>query len=221
MSIRKRPGGGYISTLLEAGGVADHLFGTAECAPESGFLVLKQVHSARVLPASQWREGLEGDGLHSATAGVRMAVKTADCIPLLIWDPARRAAAAVHAGWRGVVQNIAGAAVRALEACYRSRAEDLLAAMGPAIGACCYEVGPEVAVQFEPLFPERTDLRGPTKLDLREAVRRQLVASGLQNDRIDVALQCTCCGGREFHSWRRDRQTGRRMYAVIAVPRVR
>jgi YfiH family protein len=159
----------------------------------------------------------EGDALITARGGVRVAVKTADCIPLLLFDPRQRAVAAVHAGWRGVVANIAGAAVAALGAKYGTRGDDVVAALGPAIGGCCFEVGPEVAEQFRATFPERDDLTGRTKVDLQEAVVRQLVAAGVQKLQIDRGAPCTSCGGREFFSWRRDRVLGERMFAVIGL----
>ena len=209
--------GGYVSTLLARSGIADHCFGTAQHHPERPWLELKQVHSARVIPAAQWRPGIEADGLATDRPGERLAVKTADCVPLLLLDPVRRAAAAVHAGWRGAAQRIAMEAVRLLEQCYGSRPEDVLAALGPAIGGCCYEVGPEVAAQFREWFPERDDLGRRTRIDLRLALGRQLEAAGLRPSHIDIAEACTCCGGAEFHSWRREGPRAGRMVSVIAV----
>lgn len=217
MSFLETREGGFLSTLLADAGGAEHLFGTAVCTPPMPWLALRQVHSARVVEAGQWREGLEADGLAGAGATARLAVKTADCVPLLLYDPRRRAVAAVHAGWRGTAQEIAREAVRFLAGRFGSRPEDLLAALGPAIGGCCYEVGPEVAARFQDWFPERNDLERRTKVDLREALRRQLVAAGVQPARIDVAEHCTCCGGRRFHSWRRDGTEAGRMISVIGL----
>ena len=217
MSIVRTDTGGYASTLLAEAGAVDHLFGTALSPPADGCRLLKQVHSARVVDASAWREGVEADGLTSDVPGLRLGVRTADCVPLLLFDPVRRAVAAVHAGWRGAAQQIALEAVRALERRYGSRPEDLLAALGPAIGGCCYEVGPEVAEQFRPWFPERNDLGRRTRIDLRLALARQLRAAGLPQARIDAAEACTCCGGTEFHSWRRDGPRAGRMVSFIAL----
>lgn len=208
---------GYLSTLLAESGAAEHCFGTAKRRPAGEWLELKQVHSARVILAEHWRPGIEADGLATALPGQRLAVKTADCVPLLLLDPVRRAAAAIHAGWRGAAQLIAFEAVRLLLERFGSRPEHLLAALGPAIGGCCYEVGPEVAVQFLDWFPERNDLDRRTRIDLRLALRRQLLAAGLEEPRIDVASACTCCGGAQFHSWRRDGERAGRMFAVIAL----
>ena len=217
MSFLETREGGFLSTLLAEAGGAEHLFGTAVFTPPSPWLALRQVHSARLVEAGQWREGLEADGLAGAGAPVRLAVKTADCVPLLLYDPRRRAVAAIHAGWRGTVQQIGLAAVRFLAERFGSHPPDLLAALGPAIGGCCYEVGPEVAVQFRDWFPERNGLDRRAKIDLREALRRQLVAAGVEPARIDVAEQCTCCGGARFHSWRRDGAQAGRMISVIGL----
>ena len=209
--------GGYVSTLLARSGIADHSFGTARRHPARPWLELKQVHSARVVLAREWQPGIEADGLATDRPGERLAVKTADCVPLLLLDPVRRAAAAVHAGWRGAAQRIAMEAVRLLEQRYGSRPEDVLAALGPAIGGCCYEVGPEVAAQFREWLPERDDLDRRTRIDLRLALGRQLEAAGLRPSHIDIAEACTCCGGAEFHSWRREGPRAGRMVSVIAV----
>jgi YfiH family protein len=217
VSVIQTPQGAYLSTLLAEHGVAEHCFGTASADPPRPWLELKQVHSARVIAAEQWQPGLEADALISSRGGTRLVVKTADCVPILLLDPVRRAVAAVHAGWRGAVQGIAAAAVREMGRLYGSRPEDIVAALGPAIGGCCYEVGPEVAVQFRDWFPERNDLERRTRIDLRLALRRQLAGAGLEEARIDTAEACTCCGGGQFHSWRRDGARAGRMFSAIAL----
>ena len=213
MSIFKNAAGHYQSTLLAGYGEVRHAFGTASAPVTEDYLVLQQVHSARVLTARECGPGVEGDALITAEPGVMVAVKTADCVPLLLFDPRSGAVAAVHSGWRGTVRNIAAEAVRAMGREYASRPEDLVAALGPAIGGCCFEVGAEVAVEFGGLFPEREDLDRRTRVDLVEGVVRQLAGAGVE--RIDRGAPCTFCGGAEFYSWRRDRVKGQRMYAVI------
>jgi polyphenol oxidase len=217
VSIVKTPEGLYRSTLLSELAWVSHAFGTAAAHPRPGYLLLHQIHSASVLEARDCAPGVDGDALVTREPGVAVAVKTADCVPLLIADPVTGAVAAVHAGWRGTLSNIAAAAVARLADLYGSRPADLIAALGPSIGLCCFEIGPEVAPEFRPLFPKRTDLDRQTKVDLREANRRQLVAAGLAPARIDDKPPCTYCGGPEFYSWRRDRQTGQRMFSVIAA----
>jgi copper oxidase (laccase) domain-containing protein len=90
------------------------------------------------------------------------------------------------------------------------------AAIGPAIGVCCYEVGPEVAREFRAIFPERGDLDTRTRLDLAEANRRLLIGAGVSPERIAVARLCTRCQS-EFHSFRRDQGRAGRMYSWIGI----
>ncbi len=217
MSIVRSPRGYYISTLLSGLEWVEHSFGTAIASPAPGYKLLHQIHSARVLEARECGPGVEGDALITRDHGVFIGVKTADCVPLLIADPIQRAVAAVHAGWRGTLSGIAATAITSMGEAFGSRPEDLVAAIGPSIGVCCFEVGPEVAVEFGGIFPERGDLLQKTKLDLREANLRQLLAAGVRGSQIDTDPPCTCCGGAEFYSWRRDRILGQRMFAAIGA----
>lgn len=216
--IHRSTDGLWRSTLLEAEAWLDHSFGTASQTPPGQYRSLKQVHSTRVFDFHEWMPLLEGDALSAAVSGQAVAVKTADCVPILLADPKRRLVAAIHAGWRGTVDGIAAAAVRHLVARHSADPAGLLAALGPSIGPCCFEIGPDVAPRFEPIFPERADLADRTRVDLREANARLLERSGIDRSRIDTLdIPCTCCGGNEFHSWRRDRATGLRMFSVISI----
>lgn len=215
MSIVRSPQGYYLSTLLQLEPWLSHAFGTAAAAPPHVYLVLKQVHSRDVLLAGECGPDSEGDGLITNEPGLFVAAKSADCVPLLLADPVHRVVAAVHAGWRGSLTNIAAAAVSRMRHEFGSRPQDLRAALGPSIGPCCFEVGPEVAVQFRDVFSERDDLDRRTTIDLWEANRRHLRQAGLAGDRIDTRPPCTCCGGDEFYSWRRDHVAGQRMFAAI------
>jgi YfiH family protein len=134
-------------------------------------------------------------------------------------DERLRAIAAVHAGWRGTVQQIAARAVEALAARYSSRPEDLVVAIGPGICGKCYTVGAPVAVQFQAWFPERTDLDRVTTVDLTEANRRQLVAAGVPEGRICTGAPCTCCRSEEFYSHRRSGGKPGRMISAIGIAR--
>ncbi len=190
-----------------------HGFGTRQADIPARFTrlaTLHQVHSAECV-AGAGRSGVlgAGDALLENTPGAVVAVKTADCIPLLLVDPHHRAVAAVHAGWRGAVAGIAQRAVAALGAQFGSRAGDLHAAIGPAIGNCCYEVGPEVAAQF--------GVDGRAHIDLVEEVRRQLKAAGVDGRRIYVSGLCTKCRADEFHSFRRDGAAAGRLYSFAGI----
>ncbi len=190
-----------------------HGFGTRDSdipALFSGALAtVKQVHSAVCLPAAG-RSGVlgEADALIENRPGSVVAVKTADCIPILLADERLRAVAAVHAGWRGTAAHIAPGAVASLHQHFGTAPADLHAAIGPGIGPCCYEVGPDVSAQF--------GLAGRVPLDLAAENRRQLVNSGIPAGRIYVSGLCTMCG-REFHSFRRDKEAAGRMYSFIGI----
>jgi YfiH family protein len=189
-----------------------HGFGTRNADIPGRFsrlATLKQVHWAECV-AGAGRSGAlgTGDALLENTPGAVVAVKTADCVPLLLVDPDHRAVAAVHAGWRGTVAGIPKIAVAALGAKFGSRAGDLHAAIGPAIGECCYEVGPEVAAQF--------GVEGRAHIDLAEQVRLQLEAAGVSRQRIYMAGLCTKCR-TEFHSFRRDGEAAGRLYSYAGI----
>ncbi len=138
-------------------------------------------------------------------AGIVPAVRTADCLPLLIVDGLGRWAAAVHAGWRGLAVGVLAGAIAEL----KSRgvaAASLVAAIGPSIGPCCYEVGAEVLESVAqasrvPVSQVEVDRR---RLDLRKAARIQLVALGIDSAAISTAPWCTCCRTDLFYSYRRD-----------------
>ena len=175
---------------------------------------LHQIHSATVVHAGGRSGSLgEGDALVENTPGVLVAVKTADCIPILMVDPERRAVAAVHAGWRGTAQKIAAHTISQMQTKFGSRAQDLHAAIGPGIGKCCYEVGPEVAAQF--LGPGGK-LNGPVHLDLPTINAQQIEECGVPSGHIYQADICTMCND-EFHSYRRDQQKAGRMLSVIGI----
>jgi polyphenol oxidase len=168
---------------------------------------LRQVHSACCVDAAGRSGDLgEGDALVEGSPRRYVAVKTADCIPVLLADARNRAVAAVHAGWRGTAARILDAAVATMAARFGTRIEDLHAAIGPGIGPCCYEVGPEVA--------ERFGREGRVRLDLAVENRRQLEAAGVS--RIYVAGLCTRCVP-EFHSFRRDREAAGRMHSFAGI----
>lgn len=190
-----------------------HGFGTRAVdipAAFAGLATLKQVHSATCVPA-EGRSGVlgEGDALLEDTPGAVVAVKTADCIPILLVDPAHRAVAAVHAGWRGTAAGIAPKAAAAMQARFGSDPAALHAAIGPGIGPCCYEVGPEVAAQF--------DGQGRQHLDLPGINRRRLAEIGIPAARIYVSDLCTMCRPDEFHSFRRDKEAAGRLYSFAGI----
>ena len=187
----------------------EHGFGTRNSAPPTA-ATLHQIHSD-ICVAARGRAGVLGDGdaLLENTPGHLVAVKTADCVPILLVDEEHRAVAAVHAGWRGTVAGIARSAVRAIGKEFGADPHRMRAAIGPGIGKCCYEVGTNVAAQFGET--------GPCHIDLVETNRRQLIEAGIPECFIYAANLCTRCGDSEFHSYRRDKEKAGRMYSFIGV----
>jgi hypothetical protein len=210
----------YRAQALEELPWLEHGFGTRSSSqwPDTADLVtLRQIHSDKVLTAEQPRCLGEGDALVTDRPGLTLTIRTADCLPILIADPEKHTIAAIHAGWRGALQGIVPKAVEALQERFGSRSEDLVVVIGPGIGACCFEVGPEVAVQFSGLFPERQDLSGRTKIDLVETIRRQLGRNGGRMRQVATSGLCSACRPDLFHSYRRDREAAGRMVTAICI----
>lgn len=168
-----------------------------------------QTHSAIVVRAHRAGDQGEADAIISNSPGLLLEVRTADCVSILLADPVRRAVAAIHAGWKGTAANITRAAIERMRDEFGTDARDVSAAIGPSIGVCCFEVGPEVAEQF--------GREGRTYIDLRAVVRGQLVDAGVAGTNIDDLAACTKCDGERFHSFRRDRERAGRMASAIGV----
>ena len=209
--------GVYRSELLSKIPGLEHGFGTRRSGkwPKRATVSLKQVHSDRVIPASEATAETEGDALLTGDPGRFLSIRTADCLPILFADPEKGVVAAAHAGWRGTVAEIAARTVEAMERRFGSDPRDLLAALGPCIGECCFVVGPEVAGQFRKFLPERGDLDRVAKISLREVNVRQLLSAGVQPEKIEISDACTRCDVELFHSHRRDGKAAGRMTAMI------
>jgi len=190
---------------------------------------------------------LQGDALATRTPGMLLGVQTADCVPVLLVDTRRRAVAAIHAGWRGTLARIAAKTVGRMRMEFGTKPRDVIAALGPAIGRCCYEVGPEVAQAFAMQFPKAAEwFDGPfaqlasgeeplnlpwmtmmppghtppplrVKLDLHAANRWQLLDAGVPESQIAVSDLCTACRTDQLFSYRREGAKTGRLMAVIGV----
>lgn len=188
-------------------------------APISAVTTLKQIHSATVFNAAGLNDrACEGDALVSNERGKRIGVRTADCVPILLADPVTRAVAAIHAGWRGTAARIVSRTIERMAREFGTWPENVRAAIGPSIGVCCYQVGPEVKAQFEGLFPEWNGslaTNDRVMLDLVEANQRIFVTAGIPAEQIYTSRLCTCCEKDEFFSYRRDPQDPGRMVSFI------
>ena len=168
-----------------------------------------------------------GDAMVTAEAGVYLSMRFADCAPILLHDPKRRAVGLAHAGWRGTVKNVAGAVVQAMVDKLGCSPQLITALVGPAIGPCCYQVGEEVIQAVDAAFPPSgSPGNGQTRLfsrrngrsaffDLWEANRRQLLAAGV--GRVEVAGLCTACHTDHFFSHRAERGRTGRFGVVIGI----
>jgi YfiH family protein len=214
--LTRSAAGVYTSQLLTELPFIRHGFASRKAEEWPGdYTRVGQVHSAVVAVAGATSVSPEkADAIITGVRGRWVGIRTADCVPLLLADRRGRAVAAVHAGWRGTVANIARESVRRLGETYGCRPQDLIAAIGPCISRCCFEVGPEVGRQFLALLGEGADLQ---RIDLVEANRRQLIAAGIEPESIDSSDLCTACDSGEFHSYRRDREMSGRMVAAIAL----
>ena len=172
----------------------------------------------QILPAHHFRFD-EGDAMVSDIVGVAMGVRTADCLPLLIADRVNGTAAAVHCGWRSLALGMAGKVVRVMTGVMGSSEEHLVAAIGPSIGPCCYEVGEEVREAFpadqreEGLFEQRGQ---SLHLDLASGVKTQLLTEGMSPETVDEIVGCTSCNPDLFWS-HRARKEKERMVSFITV----
>jgi YfiH family protein len=190
----------------------EHGFGTREANPDQTSMAsLKQIHSALPLLAVESGCAGEGDALLTRTPGLAVSVRTADCFPILLVDLESRAVAAVHAGWRGTAAGIVTSTLARMREDFGTEPENVLAAIGPGIGSCCYEVGADVARQF--------GMAQAGKLDLAVENWNQLTAAGVRPNSIEVVGGCTFCHPAQFCSWRRDRDRAGRMISFVRVAR--
>lgn len=162
------------------------------------------------------------DAMVTDCEGICLMVLSADCVPVLLYDPVRRVIAAIHAGWRGTAAKIVVEAVRVMKESFACRPENILAGIGPSIGPCCFEVGQEVADVFSELFPDAdliktASLPGKYHVNLWEANRLELLDSGLKPENIEVAGMCSVCHPDHFFSYRRDGKKAGRFGAGIAL----
>lgn len=189
-------------------------------------LTLHQVHSNRVRIleelSGQWNPP-EGDALITRVENAALAVKTADCMPVLIADPIAHAIGAVHSGWRGTLSGVLLHTIEEMQRAFGSDPADLLIAIGPGIRACCFEVGDDVVRLFDERYPESqiaqpiADHPGKYRMNLCNALDIQLDLAGVPLENRHDLGACTCCRTREFFSYRAEGLASGRMMAVIGI----
>jgi len=225
-------------------------FAAALAAGHMPLVAMRQFHSdaihivAAPVPAT---DAPKADALATRTPGLLLGAQTADCVPVLLADTRQRAVAAIHAGWRGTLARIVVKTLGRMQMEFGTRPRDVVAALGPAIGRCCYEVGPEVAQAFAAQFPVAAEwFDGPfeqlahgeeplwlpwltmmppghvpppprVQLDLRAANRWQLMDAGVPESRIAASDLCTACRTDLLFSYRREGAKTGRLLAVIGI----
>lgn len=176
-----------------------------------------QVHGAEVKRVEA-AEGFSGyDALVTHRAGVVLAVSVADCAPVLVYDVRQKAVAAIHAGWRGAVAGIVPRTLQAMAEWFGTRGGDCLAYVGTCIDECSFEVGPEVAAQFDSAFVRFDAARGRHFVDLKGAIAQQLRTCGLPDEQIEVSPYSTVLHSDDYFSHRLSGGRTGRMMAVIGL----
>ncbi len=227
-------------------------------APDWPIVEMRQMHSDVILPINELpsrlldehgRAILAGDGLVTKVPGMLLAIKTADCMPVIIVDPKKKAVGIFHAGWRGTLHRILEKGVGEMRRYFGSKPQDLHAALGPSIRDCCYKVGEEVRDKFRSQFayadelfrewqtyedihlkypllfltmraPGHSELPTQILLNLAEANRRQLLDAGVREKNIEALPQCTACDTKTFFSHRAEHGVTGRMMSVVGMRKI-
>ncbi len=221
--------------------------GVAERGKSWPLITLRQIHSDVIWHVDRVPEHtLAGDGLITDTPELLVAVQAADCLPVIVVDRKRRAVGVFHAGWRGTVKRIVEKGVGEMRKHFGSDPRNMMAAIGPGIQSCCYEVGEEVRTKFESQFayagslfrelkesdpvrekypllfltaraPGHSELPVKIFLDLVEANRRQLMDAGLAEKNIDASAPCTACHREMLFSFRGDQGVTGRLLGLAGI----
>ena len=219
-------------------------FQAAVGASDLDFVSLHQIHSdvVRIFDATPSKQ-CKGDALATNRKGLLLGVRTADCSPVLVVDPKKRVVAAIHAGWRGTLARIVAKTIGQMQMEFGSQAKHLLAAIGPTIGGCCYEVGTEVAADFSAKFSNASEFfdelrtgdepnplqwlnmmppghQPPPKkvlLDLKKANTLQLLEAGVLEKNIFVTELCTSCDVDRLFSYRKEGAMSGRLLGVVGI----
>jgi len=154
------------------------------------------------------------DAMMTNVEGLNLMVLLADCVPVFLYDPEVKVVAIAHAGWRGTVENVTANTLAMMKHAFGCRPSDIVAGIGPSIGPCCYDIGPEVVERVKPMYEDSSDVLGPTAggkayFDLWKANEIQLLRAGVRQANIEVARVCTKCNSELFFSERKQKPTGR------------
>jgi len=191
------------------------------------FIVANQTHSNHIqiidsdtsLGWENWESAVDDcDALVTDRKNTIVTIMTADCVPILLYDPIKEVVAAIHAGWRGAESQIVLKTIESMVDRFDTDPSDIIAAVAPSIGKCCYEVGIDVA-QYFMSYPDALEEIGGGKymLDLPMVIRMQLLTIGVREESIEMSGICTACSVDEFFSYRREQGCSGRFMSMIGM----
>ena len=194
--------------------------------PNSKFIVAKQTHSNNIYIVKEAKE-LGWDTLNNAIENcdalitnqkdIMLTILTADCVPILLFDPIQNVVAAVHAGWKGTEQKILFKTVKKMKQEFNSDPQNILAGIAPSIGMCCYEVDWNVAQHFEKVPHAYTEKKEKYMLDLPHINKLQLLNAGLKQENIEISNICTACEIEDYFSYRKENGCSGRFMSMISL----
>ncbi len=173
-----------------------------------------QIHSADVKYVDSPGFADQCDGLLTGTTNLDLVIRTADCAAVMIYEKSACVICNLHAGWRGVYARIIEKAIDRMKKDFGCRSENILVAVGPAVGSCCYEVGPEFRELFDKVF--LLEKKSGLYFDLKKAIHRQLMNAGVSSENTELSPHCTRCSPLKLPSYRRDR-TKNRIWNMIKI----
>ena len=192
---------------------------------EENIFRAKQVHGSDVLIIdNQSLKDIskeEKDGFVTNRKGIVLATYHADCVPVYFYDRKKDVIGLAHAGWKGTLNNICGSIIEAMVEKFESRAEDIIVAIGPSIGICCYEIGPDLVKLFSDKYPKEKDIilekESKVYLDLWKVNKINLLNLGVKEENIYYSNTCTSCKVDKLYSYRKEKGTNNRMIAAIGL----
>ena len=201
-----------------------------ESPPSEVLITVKQVHGTDIAVIDKAHRSknddsdysefkrAEADAIITNIRGLAIGVRTADCLPILLYDPVNSVAAVIHAGWRGSVAGITSKTINKMKDVFGTEPVNIIAALGPHIGACCYTVGDEVTKKLGKDGAKfLIEAGGVTRLSLSRLNESALVAAGVREDRIDISRHCTFCESNVFFSYRADPTVTGRQVSFIKI----
>lgn len=193
--------------------------------PEENIYRVSQVHGKDVIIIRDEENinisMVERDGLITNKRGISLCTYHADCVPIYFYDKANKTIGLAHAGWKGTLHNIAEIMIQNMEMHFNCNLQDILVAIGPSIGICCYEIGSDVEILFKENYSNNLDIikesNGKVYLDLWKANKINLLNLGINEKNVFTSELCTSCNIDSLYSYRKEKKTKNRMIAAIMI----